>query len=98
MQGTQIQASPLENTLIQLFNKKLELGEVYLISTYNVMTAYPEYRPVHGELVIKFHRNTGTQKLTDISILEIPMYKFQLKDFEKAKEKTGETMDLMGKF
>lgn len=69
-----------------------------MISEYNVVPAYPQHRAVQGEFVIKFHRNTGTKKLTDISILEIPMYKFQLTEFIKAKEKTGETKDLMGKF
>ncbi|KAK1355509.1 hypothetical protein POM88_048765 [Heracleum sosnowskyi] len=85
----------MESRQIPMFTKNLKVGEVYIISTYNVANAYPMYRPVPGELVIKFHDTTKSTKLYDISISAIPMFKFQMTDFEKARTKAGETINLM---
>ncbi|KAK1365357.1 hypothetical protein POM88_040918 [Heracleum sosnowskyi] len=92
-EGTQIQATPLQSSLIKLFTTKLVLGKVHMISNYNVTHAANKYRSVPGEYLIKFHRSTKVDPINDIP--KIPRYKFQMTKFEEARRKIGEIKNLM---
>lgn len=94
IQGTQVQAGPLQLGLIVEYTKRLEVGSVYMISKDTVEHAPDAYRPVPGEHIVKFHRRTVTTKVDDTD--DIPMFKFELKTFQEARARVGDVVTLMG--
>ncbi|KAK1367292.1 hypothetical protein POM88_042853 [Heracleum sosnowskyi] len=97
-EGTQLHALTTEYSLISFFAKKMKVGNVYMISKYDVEDAPEIYRPVPGKYVIKLYRKT---EVTDPgNIPAIPMYKFEIATFQNARSREGDVvtlMDIVGK-
>ncbi|KAK1372319.1 hypothetical protein POM88_028512 [Heracleum sosnowskyi] len=98
IKGTQLHALTTEYSLISFFAKKMKVGNVYMISKYDVEDAPEIYRPVPGKYVIKLYRKT---EVTDPgNIPAIPMYKFEIATFQNARSREGDVvtlMDIVGK-
>ncbi|KAK1402507.1 hypothetical protein POM88_002112 [Heracleum sosnowskyi] len=92
-EGTQIQAVASEYSLIALFKKQVETGKIYMFSDYIVAKAADTYRPISGEYVINFNRQTKIDALDDIPT--ISRYKFEIETFEAARTKEGDVVTLM---
>ncbi|KAK1388007.1 hypothetical protein POM88_016185 [Heracleum sosnowskyi] len=64
-----------------------------MISNYDVEHAPDTYRPVPGEIIVKFHRKTVVQKFE--AETDIPRVKFELKAFQEARTRLGDVVNLM---
>ncbi|KAL8100756.1 hypothetical protein AgCh_032852 [Apium graveolens] len=77
---------------------KIQLRKIYKISDFITVAAGISYRPVRGDKIIKFTRDTVIQGLGNE--IAIPKHGFELTTFSEAISKVGETetlMDVVGK-
>lgn len=76
------------------FNSKLRVGDTYIISNVKVVPAAESYKPIPGNKMLNFQRNTIVKKTTDNSC--IPEYKFHCLQFDQAKTRAGNIVNLIG--
>nr|XP_017251222.1 PREDICTED: replication protein A 70 kDa DNA-binding subunit C-like [Daucus carota subsp. sativus] len=83
---------------IDEYTRRIQVGNLYLISTFAIACANDTYRPVKGDKVINFTRKTNIKKLGDDS--SIPRHGFELATFDEARSRVGATttlIDVVGK-
>ncbi|KAK1385552.1 hypothetical protein POM88_023287 [Heracleum sosnowskyi] len=76
----------------------IQVGKIYMISKFAIVAAGKEYRPVTGDKIINFTRNTVIQRLGNE--IAIPRHGFELTTFTEARSRVGEfktLMDVVGK-
>ena len=79
---------------IDEYTRRIQVGNLYLISTFAIACANDNYRPVKGDKVINFTRKTNIKKLGDDS--SIPRHGFELATFDEARSRVGATTTLIG--
>ncbi|KAK1382164.1 hypothetical protein POM88_019899 [Heracleum sosnowskyi] len=75
------------------FSNKLHVGNTYLISNIKIVPDPGTYRPLPGDKALNFYWKTIVKKVDGDS--RISAYKFHFVQFDQAKTRVGDVVDLM---
>nr|XP_017233573.1 PREDICTED: uncharacterized protein LOC108207651 [Daucus carota subsp. sativus] len=75
------------------FTNKLHVGDTYIITNVKVVPAADSYKPIPGKNALNFQRKTIIKKTFDNST--IPTYKFHCLQFDQAKTRVGNIINLI---
>lgn len=86
----------VRNNQKRIYLPILKEKEVYVILNFEIVPRPKQYRAVAAEYSINFYYKTKVQKPAESNI--IPLYKFELRDFNDVNHLVGNVAMLIGTF